>query len=675
MNDSFFGKRRLRQARGLIVAASTLLAAGIAGLDAHAQGGVGAKLLFEPTAAGAGRQVVAAHGSEEQVAGAVGKDGIAVRINAGPQAYPGVALKPAGGAAAWDLSLYGHVEAKITNIGAEKLTLNLRVDNDGDGKDKPWNCEGKSLEPGQTKTIRVYFGYSYGFRPGFKLNPEKVTQLLFFTGKTDKDLAFRIESVTGAGWVGEKIGIDPDRVAKKPAGGVLFDAAHPLAGAKQLVAKGGARGSLDAGGKGVALAFAGGRDESVTLLPSEGLWNLNEQLEVRVKLRNTGTAPVTPAVRLESEAGPSDLVTAAAAVAPGAETEIVVPFAARVPWKGQTDPDQENPKKKGSWTSQPGTGTLYRSNQTSGVTLLAGAAAGPASLQVLSIVAGLPPLVLPEWLGKRPPVDGDWVQTLNEDFDGDHIDLTRWNVHAANWWDKRNHFSKDQVIVKNGFLTIRTEKKTGFHNDDPTGKTKYSGAKSDYATGWANTYGKWTQRYGYFEIREKQPTAKCMWPGLWMMPDRGKDAKITYKRGETAYGGMEFDITESQSAWGIHRFNIAMHWDGYKEGHKSLGTSANYVQADKDGFIVVGLLWTPGSLVFYGNGKEFARWESPRVSALQAELILQNLIGGWDNEELDDSQLPADFVVDYIRVWQRKDLATPEDGPKQSKGGLDAFDE
>ena len=275
------------------------------------------------------------------------------------------------------------------------------------------------------------------------------------------------------------------------------------------------------------------------------------------------------------------------------------------------------------------------------------------SLLITAIQADRPPLHLPAWLGKQPPAAGDWDRTLSEDFDGSSIDLHRWNVHSDNWWDKRNHFSKDEVIVKDGFLTLRTEKKTGFHNDNSTG------AKSEFATGWADSAGKWSQRYGYFEVRERQPAAPDMWPGFWMMPNQGG----------TEGNGMEFDVTESQSSWGIHRFNIAAHWDGYSDSHKSLGTSSNYVQADAQGFIVVGLLWTPGSVVFYGNGEEFARWESPRISSVSSTLIFQNLIGGWDNAELNEAQLPADFVVDYIRVWQRKDLASPGDGPHPNQGG------
>lgn len=643
----------------------------LAPLLLHAQGGVGPKTLFDPASPSASKQVTISNG--EQVSTSIDKNGLTVHIKAGEASYPGITLKSENGAP-WNLALYGHVEAKLTNTGSKKAHLNLRVDNPGDYTLMPWNWESKNIDPGQTKIIRVYFGYAGGFHPSFKMKPEAITELLFYTEKTKDEISFRIENVQGAGWVGEKVGVDPDRVARKPANGVLLDASTVIQPTDQISTYGDAKGTVGPDGKFLQIDFAGGREESVTFKPVEGLWNLNEAVEVKLKVKNVGQTPVTPSAQVESETGPTDTIAASAPLVPGAETEIIIPFAAKVPWLGIVDPVQLDPHAKGSWWgAQPGTGTPYRSNATIGITLLSDKTAGAKSLLVTSILADLPPLTLPPWLGQKPPVEGDWVQTLNENFDGNSIDLHRWNVHAINWWDKRMHFSKDQVIVKDGFLALRMEKKSGYHNDDATGKTESSGAKTDYATGQVDTYGKWTQRYGYFEIREKQPTAKCLWPGFWMTPDRGQKAGDRDKRETTENGGMEFDITESQSSWGIHRFNIACHWDGYGDKHKSLGTSSNYVQADKDGFIVVGLLWTPGSYVVYGNGKEIFRWESPRITSVPVRLILQNEIGGWDNEAVDDAQFPADYVIDYIRVWQRKDLASPEDGPKPNRGDYDAF--
>jgi hypothetical protein len=36
--------------------------------------------------------------------------------------------------------------------------------------------------------------------------------------------------------------------------------------------------------------------------------------------------------------------------------------------------------------------------------------------------------------------------------------------------------------------------------------------------------------------------------------------------------------------------------------------------------------------------------------------------GGWDNNAVDDAKLPADYLIDYVRVWQRRDLASSVDG-------------
>jgi hypothetical protein len=39
-------------------------------------------------------------------------------------------------------------------------------------------------------------------------------------------------------------------------------------------------------------------------------------------------------------------------------------------------------------------------------------------------------------------------------------------------------------------------------------------------------------------------------------------------------------------------------------------------------------------------------------------------MGGWDNNALDDARLPDDFLIDYVRVWQRRDLASAVDGKR-----------
>ena len=68
-------------------------------------------------------------------------------------------------------------------------------------------------------------------------------------------------------------------------------------------------------------------------------------------------------------------------------------------------------------------------------------------------------------------------------------------------------------------------------------------------------------------------------------------------------------------------------------------------------------------LAYYVNGREVARWEHPRVGDIASEIMFTMPVGGWDNEKLPvDSELPADFLIDYVRVWQRADL-TPGGKP------------
>lgn len=99
-----------------------------------------------------------------------------------------------------------------------------------------------------------------------------------------------------------------------------------------------------------------------------------------------------------------------------------------------------------------------------------------------------PPPALPDWLGRRPPVPGEWTQTLAEEFGGTPLDEARWSIHYPNHWDKRARFSRDNAILGDGVLRHRFERKRGHAEDDP------ARPETDYATGLLTSIGKWRQR-------------------------------------------------------------------------------------------------------------------------------------------------------------------------------------
>ncbi|MGA2067383.1 MAG: glycoside hydrolase family 16 protein [Thermoguttaceae bacterium] len=602
------------------------------------------------------------YGSDGQVSAAVSRDpaaaGLAISIKPGKADYPGMNLKPAVGNA-WDLSAFGHVEARVVNTGAKAALLALRVDNPGEWQKGPWNTEQAFLQPGERGTLTVIFRHQYGHQPGYPLNPKEVVNILMFTGKADTATSFRIESLVAGGPAGEKPPVDPASIRIKPNRGVLLGSGVTIDPKGQVEAQG-VKASVAVGGQGLSVVFppAGG-EQSVAFKPLAGRWDLCDATEVRVKLKNEGQSPLTPSVQATSNGGTTDLATAAAPLAAGEEKELVASFIPAVPGKGVPVP------KAGYYGNRPGTGTSFTSDAVAAVRITA-KHEGAATLLVESITAAAPAAVLPEWIGKRPPAPGDWVKTFDEEFDGPAIDQAKWNIHGPNYWDRASHWTKDNLILEGGMAKFRFEKKRGFHNDNSDPKVdpqNLTGKKeSDYACGYLDTYGKWVQRYGYFEARLKLPRAPGLWPTFWMVPDRGAAAGPQWVRSDTGKGGMELDIMEHLTRWGPYRYNLALHFDGYQKDHKSVGSACNYVQADKDGFITPGLLWTPGSIVFYCNGKELWRWDDPRVSNVPSHFIFEVTTGGWDNNAVDDRQLPADYLVDYVRVWQRKDLASSADG-------------
>lgn len=78
-----------------------------------------------------------------------------------------------------DFSAFTGIQADVTNLGKDPLRVGIRADNAGDPSEKPWNTGGAMLAPGETQTIQIVFGKSWG-NPGFALNPKGVTQVQIY---------------------------------------------------------------------------------------------------------------------------------------------------------------------------------------------------------------------------------------------------------------------------------------------------------------------------------------------------------------------------------------------------------------------------------------------------------------------------------------------------------------
>jgi beta-glucanase (GH16 family) len=373
-------------------------------------------------------------------------------------------------------------------------------------------------------------------------------------------------------------------------------------------------------------------DGGLRLKAPKSVLDLSRCLQVSLRVKNSDSTTALIRARLLSVPGATAWVSARKPTAPGRVAEIVVPF------------DEGPARFSGSFVLL--SGSRFESDHLSAIEV---EAEGDLThkLQVVSICASVPrPPALPSWLGKRPPVPGRWRKTMSEEFDGPEVDEKLWSIYHPNYWDPTAHFSKENVIPGGGLLRLRFEHKRGHADDDPTKP------ETDWATGFLTGTHKWTQRYGYFECRMKLPHAPGMWPAFWMMPDRGPAANHDE---DTAKGGMEFDILEYLARFGPYRYNVACHWDGYGSSHRVCACDRIYVQPDKEGFYTAGLLWDPGEATFYCNGRVVAHWKSPRVCSVPMYILFTAVSGGWGAPiSVTGEGLPSDYVLDYVRVWQRE---------------------
>lgn len=187
-------------------------------------------------------------------------------------------------------------------------------------------------------------------------------------------------------------------------------------------------------------------------------------------------------------------------------------------------------------------------------------------------------------------------------------------------------------------------------------KELFKGADYTSASLISKYNGDWL--YGKFEIRVKVPTGKGTWPAIWMMPT------------DDEYGGWpksgEMDIMEYV---GMNANNLyyTAHFEGTNgTGHKSSGTQTTYNQPYSQ-FITFTFVWSPTKLEWYADELKKYTYNKPADDYKiwpfdkMFYMILNLAYGGsWGAQQgIDDTKLPHQFLIDYVRVYQLQETAGP----------------
>jgi beta-glucanase (GH16 family) len=242
-------------------------------------------------------------------------------------------------------------------------------------------------------------------------------------------------------------------------------------------------------------------------------------------------------------------------------------------------------------------------------------------------------------LAAGPVIAPGWGYPVFQDnFDGGSINQGVWQV--ANWPGNNNnelqYYHPGQVSVWGGSLHLRADHDPGW---------TYG---REYNSGLVRTWQEWS--YGRIEVRAKLPWGQGFWPAIWLLP-----------RTAPWPAGGEIDIMEARGdlPW---RISSALHWGWDIPNHQYVSqiyeSGANF----QAGYHDYAVEWEVGTVRFYVDGVQHFTLYEPQVGipGTPKSIVLNLAVGGNYSGYPDwTTPFPANFDIDYVRVWQRQPWVEP----------------
>lgn len=248
---------------------------------------------------------------------------------------------------------------------------------------------------------------------------------------------------------------------------------------------------------------------------------------------------------------------------------------------------------------------------------------------------------------KKRPGGGYYTCTFADDFDGWTLDPTYWHVMENATSGAACYVnSPDTVAVSDGQLHLTARPAT----DPATCPARANGTRPSYMTGAVNTFWKWSQQYGRFEVRMKSPVASGAGPheAFWLWPDTRYSSDANWP------ASGEIDVAETYAAYPT--LNIPfLHYSWNDNGGPRPGLNTSWsCLALRGQWHTYVLEWTASKLTIsvdgltcLTNSKGASSFRKPFIMAL-SQLVDDTGV----NAIQDGSALPSTMDVDYVKVWQ-----------------------
>lgn len=253
------------------------------------------------------------------------------------------------------------------------------------------------------------------------------------------------------------------------------------------------------------------------------------------------------------------------------------------------------------------------------------------------------------------------VLVFEDNFNGDTLDLTKWNNWCVDLKESglfRYGNSPDVAVhPDNAYVSEGTLRLLGSKEE-----TVFDGVTSNYRSAMVQTRDKFEEKYGYVEAMVKIPNVPGSNPAVWTMP-QADEANGGWLWGDADNFGAEIDILERPHPKGApehaglaEKYWITMHYDNYTyDPHEKFHAQPTIKDPYK--WHKFGMEWTPEYINFLLDGEVVATQEN-NVPNTPEIFILSYGLGGWIGT-IADEYLPAEMEVDYVRWY--KDIVPPAD--------------
>ncbi|MFK7773091.1 MAG: family 16 glycosylhydrolase [Saprospiraceae bacterium] len=245
----------------------------------------------------------------------------------------------------------------------------------------------------------------------------------------------------------------------------------------------------------------------------------------------------------------------------------------------------------------------------------------------------------------------EWKVVWSDEFDGKGmIDTSKWTFDIGDWGWGNNEL---QYYTENRLKNARQE----------GGNLIIESHKNDMNSLWTSarltTRGKVTFLYGRIEFRAKVPTHRGNWAAGWTLGDDYVD-ELSWP-----YCG-EIDILESvgfeiDDETGDGTAHASTHNGAYyfKLGNHQTGI-LDVKNMNKE-FHTYAIDWGPESMIATVDGIEYFTYTDDKKPLAWPFGKHQNIIlnlamgGGWGGAEgMDESMTSQQFILDYVRVYEKQ---------------------